>query len=254
MKTSELAWLASTGYKLPGESEYSFCKRLNAFFALRSGAVVCFAEDGLEGMILLNKDTLHATVVFRGTEELRDVIADLRTWPAKNLNGVGYVHRGIQHSLSDGWTAVLGLLMDMQPISVEFVGHSLGGMLATLAADWTYKYLPDLIITGVTTFGSPPVGSPLFGKSLDRALPDKVVNWVHCCDLVPRLVLPYLMGLQRPGKVLYLTSQGGVLDNPDWLYRFWDRMKACWSGRSLRLSLSHHASIGYVKALERVGL
>lgn len=253
MKLSELAVLAGCGYKHPGESEYEFCTRLRRAFSAHRTTVACINEDGLEGLVLLNRDTLHATVVFRGTEESMDVFSDIRTLPSQNLNGVGYVHRGVQQSLQGGWAAVVGTLQEMQPISVSFCGHSLGGMLAVLAATWCQKSLPDLIVTQVTTFGSPPVGSSAFATAAGRALNDKITHVVNCCDVVPRLFTPYLLGFRQPGKVAYLASNGELVENPGWFQRAVDRVKAYWSGRSLRLSITHHSIQGYCNALKAGG-
>jgi len=254
MKLYELSRLADLAYKQPNETEYTFCKRLTSEPLLRRMSIYCFAEDGLEGFIGFSPLSYHAVVVFRGTEEFVDLKTDLRTWPVANLHGVGYVHRGTQDYLSNAWDSVWRLLQDMGAVSVSFVGHSLGGMLAVLSSAWLSEFLPNVLITSVVTFGSPPVGSHSFAKSLDLKLPKKITHVVNCCDLIPRFWPTRLFGLRMTGSLLYLDRDGKSLVDPSWMTMVGDRLMAVWAAKSLTLSFSHHRRSEYTRKLELCGL
>ena len=137
-----------------------------------------FREAGLERIIFFNRsgtqcfiasNSRFAIVVFRGSEtwnqddrfDPRQMIADFLTDIDIRLSDWirgGKVHTGFMAALDSIWD-------DMQPevkrlqdqgVLIWVTGHSLGAVLATLAAD----RLPN--VQGLYTFGSPRVGDEEF--------------------------------------------------------------------------------------------
>lgn len=178
-------------------------------FSLRgvSPGLQTFSCNGTIGFIQPEKNG-HAIISFRGTElsDIQDLITDLKVKPVPNRKGPGLVHEGVQEALHGVWPQILTLLGEMEVHSVTFVGHSLGGMLATLAAMWLYQDCENIAITGVTTFGSPPVGDGVFADALRSKLGEKLCDVVNGVDIVPRLITPWLMGFRRAGTVYYLPT------------------------------------------------
>jgi triacylglycerol lipase len=172
-------------------------------------------------------------VAFRGTEVLgprdvgaftarlrrvlRDVEVDarLRLMP---YEGGGRVHGGFLGAVAEVWRDLEGYLValrrDRPERPVWFTGHSLGGALATLAADlYARRFAPP---QGVYTFGSPAVGDAVFGQGY-RARGIPTIRVVHHHDMIARvplrvsdflpdaLVPPY----EPVGTPAYLPAGGG---------------------------------------------
>lgn len=113
-------------------------------------------------------------LAFRGTNELRDWLVNLRALPRRWPRG-GLVHRGFLQALLQVWRPLRQQLRQCTgPLFVT--GHSLGGALATLAG-------AVLGPRAIYTFGAPRVGDAAFGATVQAPL-YRVVNRR---DVVPRL-------------------------------------------------------------------
>jgi hypothetical protein len=100
-------------------------------------------------------------LVFRGTDQLRDWLANVQALPRRWPRG-GHVHRGFLRSLLRVWRPLrMHLAGRAAPLFVT--GHSLGGALATLAGS-------ALRARAVYTFGSPRVGDAAFAATLQAPL------------------------------------------------------------------------------------
>lgn len=260
MKLSEQAQLCCLAYKLYKETEYSFCKRLEQSPLLKGYSIQCFAEDGMEGYVAFDARKYHAVVVFRGTEEVSDVFADVFVSRTLTPFGKGLVHRGCASQLLNGWNTVCALLENKAPMAITCIGHSLGGMLATLTAAW---YASVGVVTTLTTFGSPPIGDSTFCEYLKEKLEHQmegrkkkvtITHVVNGADIVPRLWLPRLLGFKLPGVVYYLTTDGTFIKNPSWWLKLCDRLGCMWRTKSVKVCLSSHSCADYASALEAVKL
>ncbi len=224
-------------------------------------------------------------VCFRGTKPLRPdrwdspedrwrnlagTLGDARTdadlYLVELSPGSGrYVHRGFLAALEQVWSALEAHLRDLVRRRPErrvwFTGHSLGGALATLAAD----RFPAA--SGLYTFGSPQVGDQSFAQ--DFTVP--CYRLVNGRDLVPWLppagpYAPPKLGLAKyrhVGKLKYLDAQGGIGDDlppaPEigqWLKsrpgELLDRLRRAQSGHPLALApeaLNDHAPLLYAVKL-----
>lgn len=203
LSLSEKAWIAQWVYDLSGPGISSW-RRFATDFA-------SFSQGGTVGAVLI--EGKHAVIVFRGTElsDIQDLITNLKTFPVPNKRGPGKVHAGTQEALLGVWPQIIQILSEREVQSVELLGHSLGGMLATLAAMWLYIDCENVAITGVTTFGSPPIGDKVFASALRNKLGGNLWDIVNSVDIVPRLLTPRVMGFRRAGTVYYMPEEGSVI-------------------------------------------
>lgn len=136
-----------------------------------------------------------AVIAFRGTEsdEVKDILTDLKFWHSRSKIGPGNVHSGFQESMDDVHDDVVRWLETMKRWSHSHgrylvtvcTGHSMGGAIATLCA-------ARLDAQALYTFGSPRVGTWEFCDSLHAihyrfvnnndvvsSLPPPVYYWHH---------------------------------------------------------------------------
>jgi triacylglycerol esterase/lipase EstA (alpha/beta hydrolase family) len=96
--------------------------------------------------------------------------------------------------------------------SVTIMGHSLGGALATLCAD--FLATAGMPIANVVTFGSPRVGNGKFARGYNEELADLTLRIVNARDPVPHV--PWMLGTYRHvATQVYLNNLGSaVMDAP----------------------------------------
>ena len=84
------------------------------------------------------------------------------------------------------------------PRRVHCVGHSLGGGIATLVAEWlAYHHISQPMLY---TFGSPRVGFESFAKSLTLNIGDKnIYRAYHRTDVVSMIPLWPFVHVPQPG-------------------------------------------------------
>jgi len=142
-------------------------------FGLKNTAF--FSKNGVQAFVSSNKDLV--IISFRGTEVaqqeeisyqemLKDWLTDLKFSFSNNEYGAGKVHSGFYRSLNEIWN---DLKQHLESIGIEnkkvfLTGHSLGGALATLAADRLDREGAN--IDSIYTFGSPRVADIKFRRSL----------------------------------------------------------------------------------------
>lgn len=103
------------------------------------------------------------------------------------------------------------------PQRIVFVGHSLGGALATLAAAGTKALFPQLAVE-CFTFGSPRVGNAAFASYFDAVI-SKSVRCVHADDKVtkhPTLFYMHVGGelvVGAPSPSWFLGFFGSIEDH-----------------------------------------
>ncbi len=152
-----------------------------------------------EACIALTDDGT-AYVVFRGTQNFRDVLTDLAFWPVE-WNDTGLVHWGFL----TGWALLAQefavWFAGNHPARIVVTGHSLGGALATLFAAQNPS-------AKLVTFGCPLVGDAAFAAQFAGRT---VQRYRNCCDLVPR-VPPKLGIFEQLGGMRYIDQHGTVRD------------------------------------------
>lgn len=163
-------------------------------------------DRSTDTQVLVARQDGIAFVVFPGTASYRDAITDVRFKFTEWQDGVK-VHRGFRFAYESIANALRAQIADER--WVIFCGHSLGGALATLAAD----AFGAGRVEAVYTFGSPRVGNIAFARRYDAILHDQTFRIVNEGDPVVRV--PWLFGLYRHvGTRVFLSDRNGIEVNP----------------------------------------
>jgi triacylglycerol lipase len=146
-------------------------------------------------------------VAFRGTQagDWRDFLSDtnivLASWQT------GRVHLGFRTALNVIRPQLDPILQRLAPgRTLWFCGHSLGGALATLAAD----VYPNT--TGVCTIGSPRVGDPAFADAFNAKFAGRSLRYVNDHDVVTHVPLP--IGYEHVALRRSIAPDGSISDDP----------------------------------------
>lgn len=183
---------------------------------------VAFIEsDETDTEVFLAWNTTDLTIVFRGTEprEPQDVSTDLKVRPTRSP--IGRVHRGFWGA----WESVckrVGAAMPRGSHHLHFVGHSLGGALALVAAR-DYKSL-GLRVDSVVVFGAPRVFYGEAAEVYDGLLMSRTRRYVNSNDPVP-LLPPLWMGYRHAGTLHYYDRNGEYRPRIGFWARWWDRLR-----------------------------
>ena len=195
-----------------------------------------FENDGAQCHAVWNKE--EYVLAFRGTEpdEISDVLADLKAWPAGAMTH-GKVHTGFKDEVDKLWDAiVIHHGRGHQEKRFLITGHSLGAAMATIA---TSRFEEFTNVHQLTTFGSPRVGTRTFVKNI--ATPH--YRFVNNNDIVCRVPLA-LMGYKHHGTLQYINFYGNVRKMTGW-----QLLKDRWRGwRSGVLdSVADHGMPNYIR-------
>lgn len=144
-------------------------------------------ERGVQGIVAYSERI--NLVVFRGTHDSQGVMTDLNFFMSSNsfINLPGGVHGGFKLAF-DSIQPALNAALDIarRPgIPTFYVGHSLGGALAALAAvDGKAK---GVKVEGLVTLGQPRTGTAYYVTHFPAEIRAKYVRYVHGNDPVPHL-------------------------------------------------------------------
>lgn len=120
------------------------------------------------------KSRYFCIVVFKGTDDIFDLLADINFFPKKTP--VGYVHRGFHNVFSKIYPKLKEHL-DITKHKIFLTGHSLGAALAVLCSAY-FKHKNPILVT----FGSPRVGAKSF---IDYVSTDIIhIRWENTNDIV----------------------------------------------------------------------
>ena len=179
----------------------------------------------------INKYAGQAFVILKGTASGFDALTDLNAGIKRCSTG-GQVHQGFQ----DTFEAFLSQLkvfhseLAKRPTiqTVHCIGHSLGGALATLTADWLSANCSAT--TKLYTFGSPKIGFNYFASNLtNRVTPDNIYRVYHKTDPVP--MVPTWPFTHAPSQGTdYLLDSGLAL--VPWKYHLMEHYLDSVSGNS----------------------
>ena len=140
-------------------------------------------------------------VIFPGTASAQDWLTDLKV--RKIAWGETRAHRGFATAFRSVAGPLLAHLKSARQIIIT--GHSLGGALATLAADLCSE--AGLPVAAVYTFGSPRVGNGPFARAYNARLAHCTFRVVNARDPVPHV--PWLLGTYRHVDTqVYLNANG----------------------------------------------
>ncbi len=196
------------GVSLGCEGMFSF--DLQSDFQARSGGLYVCKKLSRFGYISegIGKYQGEVLVVTRGTKTAFDWLSNGNVGLALGPGG-HYVHAGFHEIWNSFSTDVAAFLRGRNPSVIHCVGHSLGGALASLNAD----YFTSLRVAEVKlyTFGSPRVGDVNFARSICRRVGEQNMYRVfHCADPVPMIpMFPFFhVPLRAPGYQLGNGARG----------------------------------------------
>lgn len=140
-----------------------------------------------------------ALLVFRGTDSIRDWIADAKVLATERVYGGTKckIHRGFFGEYSDLADEVRQCLRSIAPHRLFLAGHSLGGAMAVVA---TAELQAEFEVTALHTFGQPAVGRDGFVEHLDGLLGDSYLRVVNDDDVIAQVPPTY----RHAGKLIHL--------------------------------------------------
>jgi triacylglycerol lipase len=153
----------------------------------KTGAFVIMKKPHVMGFLATGtgENKNHAFVAFKGTAGLYDALTDLNTGVRACHTGTS-VHQGFYYAFESVYQELNQFLRGLKGVTtIHCVGHSLGGAIATLAADWI-KSTGAVAQVNLYTFGSPRVGLEMFAKKCTtRLVADNIYRVYHKTDPVP---------------------------------------------------------------------
>ncbi len=205
-----------------------------------------FIDDGVVQGVLVDRGPV-AVVAFRGTDDPRDWLVNVRIDPSPWPGG-GVVHRGFHRSF-EGIAPLLSRWRAERPAARWLLtGHSQGAAMAVLAASLLHPH-------AVYAFGCPRLGDQEFANTLAQ---DRIHQVVHGRDLVT--ALPPVIGeavAVLPGIVHHLDGNGirqlaGLGELPAGLdpRGTLDRLVTPTEWHRPLRELADHAIVNYVAAIE----
>ncbi|TVZ41653.1 lipase (class 3) [Alteromonadaceae bacterium 2753L.S.0a.02] len=153
----------------------------------KTGALVVVKKSHVMAFMAVGQGDYkgQAFVAIKGTASLYDALTDLNTGVHSSHTGFS-VHQGFYYAFDSIVNELRTFLLGLKEITtIHCVGHSLGGAIATLAADWikSAKVVPKVALY---TFGSPRVGLDSFASHLTAKIqPDNIFRVHHKTDPVP---------------------------------------------------------------------
>ncbi|WP_417553500.1 lipase family protein [Marinomonas fungiae] len=157
-----------------------------------------------------------AFIIFRGTTS-RNYGADWLTDTYCGVNiseGGTLVHAGFNQVFASMLSDISSFFGRQQGIQqVHCIGHSLGGAIANLAADWIKNALGKPV--SLYTFGAPRVGwgNSGFARSLTEKLGDRIYRVHHRTDPVTMVPVYPFCHAPTSGQSYYINF-GGLVINP----------------------------------------
>lgn len=152
-------------------------------------------------------------LIFRGSTSANysaDWVSNARIGVSSSKTGLP-VHLGFNHIFNSMLPQIQIFLKDAKQIkAVHCIGHSLGGAVATLAADWikSNRGVPVKLYT----FGAPKPGMLLFANRLSSKLGKKnIFRAYHPTDPVPMIPLFPFVQPPLPGFGHYIPFGEGMI-------------------------------------------
>jgi len=152
-------------------------------------------------------------LIFRGTTMANygaDWVSNARIGVEMSNTGLP-VHIGFNHIFSSMLPQIKTFLAGQKgDITVHCIGHSLGGAVATLAADWIKNHKAWAV--KLYTFGAPKPGFEMFSRKLTTKLgAANIYRVYHSTDPVPMIPLYPFVHAPVPGNGYHLLSSESLL-------------------------------------------
>jgi len=155
-------------------------------------------DKATDTQLYIAGDARSLVVAFRGTSSLRDWLTDAEikqwSWNIFSCAGSEKLHAGFAKAFIAVKDQLFAKLIEYRKTNqyVTFTGHSLGGALAMVAAQW---WAEAGFASGLYTFGQPRVWNSAGARMFERIAGKFAWRMVHAEDVVPRV--PWLLGSYR---------------------------------------------------------
>jgi acetyl esterase/lipase len=153
---------------------------------LQKLATLSDKKTDTQGAVLADHENLTLYIVFRGTEDWKDMLIDSRCnqFTVHIRGNECKVHNGFHQAYDSVQTIIESLpYHELKNYTIVVCGHSLGGALATLCAAYLNAMRLDNPIN-VVTFGSPRCGNDKFANIFDATIVHHY-RFIHDNDVVP---------------------------------------------------------------------
>jgi triacylglycerol lipase len=186
-------------------------------------------------------------IAFRGTNERADWWSNLDILFRRSP--LGWVHRGFLKATELFWPELPKKISEFYDNNqtIWITGHSLGGALALLAS---IKLLIEnkFKISGVYTFGQPPVGTLGFCSKFKEHFPNNLFRFVNHTDAVSGLPILFRAHV---GEIRYFDTSGSLWDGkPPGKVSFLDHIQAPSKFGGLS-QFTAHPMKNYVELIEK---
>ncbi len=205
------------------------------------------SDEVTDTQVLITETENYTIVAFRGSSSYRDWISDGQCWRADYFGAE--VHFGFLNAL-EGVRLKLMDRLSRAKTPLLITGHSLGGALAMLFADWLNRN--GHLFSAVYTFGQPRIGNGTFARVYNAGLRQISFRFVHEEDIVPRIP-GVLLGYRHAGQEIFFSSGKRVLWNPKALALAVSDLFGIaeeWALRHRLSLLSDHSITDYVAAVQ----
>lgn len=139
----------------------------------------------------------HTVIALRGTASKRDVVTDIHCGLSTSANNLP-AHAGFNKTFNSIKPALESYFTKNHSGSVHCVGHSLGGALAHLTANWLHSKQSGRPIS-LYTFGAPRVGYAGFADKTSNSL-HRVFRCTHSADPIP--LVPFWPFVHTEGEYI----------------------------------------------------
>jgi len=193
MNPYDLLVLSALSYKKPCELKST--KEVFENYDIEEKDITYYSSD-VDAQYYCLKFREQTVFVMRGTSSMEDAIADVKVYMTKFLGT--YAHSGFLSQYLSINSSIINTIRYDEAKEIIFVGHSLGGALATLAAAESKQLFPYKCIK-CCTFGSPRVGNESFVKLFNSTV-DTSIRCINGDDMVTKN--PRIFYYHVKGKVL----------------------------------------------------
>jgi triacylglycerol lipase len=180
-----------------------------------------FDVNDTQAFLVANESAV--VLAFRGTVTIQDWLTDARIKLIPST--AGRVHLGFSRALDHVWDDLLDTVLAWKSNdqTLWITGHSLGGALATLAANRLSSTDAGVPVAGLYTFGQPRVGDKAFAENFNREMPHSAFRMVNDEDAVTRV--PWPPAYRHIGRE-YVFDREGTFAPASWWRKFVSRSES----------------------------